>query len=278
MLLSSACARVGTELTPAVRAEVQGFVVALHTDGEDSYQVVVWHPQGHFYAFCESAAPFQAKLLGDAMRPSTASSESFTFTERTTTHVTPLQTLLGGGSHTTVRTEQARRTARTCWSFDRGRWKERRPFRLAFIRGWEPLIPEKRMEIEITLGPEVGSAEGLTARLVSQDPFPAHTLAATAGNRAHLAQEVERISEDMPVDVWRYIQLRIQGTRPVRSTRQSSRPLKTQKGPAQAAKGKEAVAEEGARLRAHYAGETAVIAALDEADRLGVEIYGPVGR
>lgn len=177
-LLSSAllgCLLPGPELRPYVRPDVDGFVVTMHSSGRHDYQLVLWHPHDHFYAYSESQIPFQAKLIGDPQMPITNVTEKFDYKQKETTvgvggKVGPVfasvQSTEGRKETTTAR------AARTGWTFSQARWEEHRPFRLVLIRGFKPLTEEKRMELEITLGPTVGSVEGLTVRKVSMDPIP----------------------------------------------------------------------------------------------------------
>lgn len=175
LLASLACTKVGVELQPYHRPDAQGFVVSLHASNTDQYQVVVWHPEGHFYALDGSSIPFQAKLVGDPQRPTSVLAEKRDFSRHGVgigvgTQAGPLRAEAGlfRGSSNETRTV----TARTAWTFDRRRWEEGRPFRLVLIRGMEPFQLEKRMEIEVSLGQQVGSAEGLRVQVVSQDPIP----------------------------------------------------------------------------------------------------------
>ena len=41
----------------------------MHSSGKHDYQLVLWHPYDHFYAFSNSPIPFQAKLIGDLQMP-----------------------------------------------------------------------------------------------------------------------------------------------------------------------------------------------------------------
>lgn len=170
------CLTMGPELTPYTRPDVEGFVVTVHRTGVNDFQIAVWHPQRHFYSpQGENAIPFQAKLIGDPQMPITNLTEAFEYTKRESrvgigAKAGPVYAGVSStqGSSKTV----TERTARTGWTFTPTRWAERRPFRLVLIRGFKPLTEEKRMEIEITLGPTIGSAEGLTVRKVSMDPIP----------------------------------------------------------------------------------------------------------
>lgn len=174
LLISSvSCVKLGPELSPYPRPDVEGFVVTLHRANSEEYQIAVWHPQGHYYSFGESTLPFQAKLIGDPQSPRTSSSEKFSFSHQSfETGVGVRVGSIQAVAETSTGTHQSTvtRTARTAWNFSRARWDERRPFRLVFIRGYSPIAPESRMEFEIGLGPTVGSAEGLSIRKISKDP------------------------------------------------------------------------------------------------------------
>ncbi len=258
MVMSLACQKVGVELPLAHRPAVEGFEVTLHARDADRFQVVVSHPRNHFYNCDQTGVPWQAKLLGDPQHPFTTSKTAFTYTEQSSSH----SSLLGGRVTSTNRVETGTTTARTVWSFDRARWAEGRPFRLVFIRGFAPITEEKRMELEITLGAQVGSAGGRGGLRLPRGPLPRPQAMVREAE-----EEARRLSEGMPQDVKRYLELRITGSRPRFSASFSTVPLKTTKGSAPKPTGKETVDEEGQRLRQHYAGELAVIQALDEAER-----------
>ena len=170
------CVNLGPELRPYPHPDVDGFVVTLHSKESGEYQIAVWHPKNNFYAFSgNSNLPFQAKLIGDPQTPFTSTSESKYYSSQGCESGIKIgigNAYLKTSSRESKENSVISSTTRTVWSFTRERWEEKRPFRLVIIRGFAPLFKESRMEIDINLGPIVGSAEGLTVNKTYIDPVP----------------------------------------------------------------------------------------------------------
>ena len=171
----SGCVSLGRELTPRVRPAPEGFAVTLHAKGADRYQLAVWQPAGHPYAFGCGLPPPWATLLGDAQVPATVSKEDVKEVAESVGARLELHLGTRGAldvelvQEPDIRREYRGVQAVTTWEFDRARWASGRPFTLALRRG---LTGDRRLVLEIGLGPTVGASDGLTARVASQDPWP----------------------------------------------------------------------------------------------------------
>jgi hypothetical protein len=156
------CASIGAELRPGRRAVAEGWMVSLHQRPGGRYQAMVQHPSGRFAG---PAGAVRGRLVGEPIEPYTW---GVTRTETTASGDGGYRITLerGGGtveSQPARVVEERRELVRTVWDFDRARWASGRAFRLVISAAFGP--PDE-VVLEIVLGPEPGSSDGVALRIL----------------------------------------------------------------------------------------------------------------
>lgn len=141
VLLLLGCAKPGPELT-VVRPQGEGWSLSLHAGTPGHWELVLWHPE----AFqIRGDDPVRSFLLGEKIKPSVSSETTQSFKE------------------------PARTVTTTRWVLDEARWRTGEPFQIRVKHGFpnmEPFSTFREVLLEVRLGPQPGSPEGLMVRVL----------------------------------------------------------------------------------------------------------------